>query len=219
MSVAVARKSHYTVAEEIANALTHGLGAVLSVVALVTMVVYAAMDADPYRITAASVFGATLIFCYLASTLYHALPSPNLKDFFRIIDHCAIYCLIAGTYTPFLMISMRGTVGWTLLIVMWSLALAGCIFKLFFTGRFDKLSTGLYVGMGWTAIFAVKPAIEMIPSGALILCIIGGLIYTSGVVFYHWDRLPYNHAIWHLFVLGGSTAHFFAIFLFVLPLP
>jgi len=219
MAHTVTKAHRYTLAEEIANALTHGFGAVLSVAAFSVMVVMTAAGADPYRIVGASVFGFTLILMYLASTLYHALPHPTLKGTLRILDHCAIYLLIAGTYTPILLVSMRGTVGWTLLVLMWTFALAGCIFKVFFTGRFDRLSTALYVAMGWVAILAIKPAIEMVPGDALALMALGGLIYTGGVVFYLWDRLPYNHAIWHVFVLGGSAVHFFAISFFVLPVP
>lgn len=219
MSKSVAQSHRYTAAEEIANALTHGLGAILSVAALLVMVGMTVAGADPYRIVGASVFGVTLILMYLASTLYHSLPHPSLKDILRTLDHCAIYLLIAGTYTPILLISMRGAIGWSLLVLMWTFAVAGCIFKVYFTGRFDKVSTALYVAMGWVAVLAIKPITEMVPSAALLLIAIGGLIYTGGVVFYLWDRLPYNHAIWHLFVLGGSAFHFFAITFFVLPVP
>ena len=209
----------HTVKEEIANAITHGIGAVLSVVALVALVVYSAEGADPYRIVGVSIFGATMLLMYCASTLYHAFPHPNIKHVMRICDHCSIYLLIAGTYTPICLVSMRGPWGWTMLAILWGIALFGCIFKLFFVGRCEKFSVGLYVAMGWMAVIAIKPTLEMVPGPAMIMMALGGLTYTSGVIFYLWDRLPYNHAIWHLFVLGGSTMHFLAIFWWVLPVP
>jgi hemolysin III len=220
-SVAVAdAKSHryeYTLAEEVLNALTHGAGAVLSGAGLTALIIYSAMGADPWRIAGVTIFGVTLLLMYVTSTLYHALPHPRVKDFFRIADHCAIYLLIAGTYTPFLLVTMRGPVGWSLLAFLWTAAAAGCIFKFFYTGRFNKLSTAIYVAMGWTVIVAIKPAIEMVPVGAMAALALGGLLYSVGAIFYLWDRLPFNHAIWHVFVLGGSAAHFFAILYWVAP--
>ncbi|MBI2435183.1 MAG: hemolysin III family protein [Candidatus Hydrogenedentes bacterium] len=213
------RNHHYTLAEEIANAVTHGLGAVLSLVGLTALVIYAAYDADPWRIVSVSIFGATLILLYAASTLYHAVPHPPVKRAMRIVDHCAIYLLIAGTYTPFLLVNMRGPWGWSLFGVLWGIAVAGCVFKVFFTGRWDKLSTALYVAMGWAIVVALKPTLEMVPVGALILMLMGGIAYTGGTIFYHWDRLPFNHAIWHVCVMSGSATHYCAIFFFVLPVP
>lgn len=208
-------KKHYTVAEEVANAITHAIGAVLSVIALIVLVVYARFEGNAWRVVGVSIFGSALILLYLASTLYHALPQPSVKRILRILDHSAIYVLIAGTYTPFLLGVMRGTWGWALFGVLWGAAVAGIVFKLFFIGRFDRISTLLYVAMGWTVVVAIKPTLEMVP-GAMVLMLIGGLAYTGGVVFYLWDRLPYNHAIWHLFVLAGSATHFAAIFAFAL---
>ena len=210
-------KPQYTLAEEVANAVTHGFGAVLSAAGLTALVILAVMEADPWRIVGVSVFGVTLMLMYLCSTLYHAVPHPQLKSFFRIADHCAIYLLIAGTYTPFLLVTMRGTWGWTLFVFLWTAAIAGCIFKFFYTGRFEKVSTAIYVAMGWTIVVAIKPAMEMVPTGAMIVIGIGGLFYTLGAVFYLWDRLPFNHAVWHVFVLGGSAAHFFAVLYWVVP--
>ena len=209
-------EKHYTVAEEVANAITHAVGVVLSVVALVLMVVYASSGGDAWRIVGASIFGSALILLYLASTLYHALPQPSVKRIMRIFDHSAIYVLIAGTYTPFLLGYMRSTLGWAMFGVLWGAAIAGIVFKFFFIGRFDKISTLLYVAMGWTIMVAIKPALELVPAGAMVLMLIGGLAYTGGVIFYLWDRLPYNHAIWHLFVLAGSATHFAAVFAFAL---
>jgi len=219
MATSTNRQSPYTVAEEVANSLTHGLGAVLSAAGLTGLVVYAAMGADPWRIASVTVFGVTLLLTYVASTLYHAIPHPSAKDILRVLDHCAIFLLIAGTYTPFALVSMRGPWGWTLFTILWTCAIAGCIFKLFFTGRWEKLSTAMYVAMGWMAIIAIKPAIEMIPPGALGFVVLGGLLYTVGVAFYVWERLPYNHAIWHVFVLGGSAAHFVAVLFWVARTP
>jgi hemolysin III len=170
---------------------------------------------DLYRIIGVTVFGVTMLLMYLASTLYHAVPHPPVKRAMRIADHCAIYLLIAGTYTPFLIVSMRGFWGWTLFGVLWGAAMMGCIFKMFFTGKFDYLSTAMYVAMGWVAVLAIKPAIEMIPPGALALLVIGGLAYTGGVVFYIWERFPYNHAIWHCFVMTGTAVHFAAVYFFI----
>ena len=209
--------------EEIANSVTHGIGALLSVAGLTMLVVYAAMAADPWVTVSVSVFGTTLVLMYLASTLYHALPHPNVKRIFRKIDHCAIYLLIAGTYTPFLLVNLRGPWGWSLFGVLWGIAILGCLFKVAFIDAgahlswWDNVSTGLYVAMGWAIVVALKPTLELIPHPALLLMALGGLAYTGGVVFYLWQRLPYNHAIWHLFVIAGSALHFFAIFFFVIP--
>lgn len=211
--------------EEIANSITHGIGALLSVAGLTMLVVYASMAADPWVTISVSVFGTTLVLMYLASTLYHALPHPNVKRLFRKIDHCAIYLLIAGTYTPFLLVHLRGPWGWSLFGTLWTIAIAGCLFKMAFIDAgahhawWDKVSTGLYVAMGWAIVIALKPTLELVPLPALLLMALGGLAYTGGTVFYMWQRLPYNHAVWHLFVLAGSTFHFFAIFFFVVPAP
>jgi len=213
----------HSIGEEIANSVTHGIGALLSVAGLTMLVVYATMAADPWVTVGVSVFGSTMVLMYLASTLYHALPNPNVKRLFRKLDHCAIYLLIAGTYTPFLLVNLRGPWGWSLFGVLWTIALAGCLFKVAFIdagahlGWWDKVSTGLYVAMGWAIVIALKPTIELVPHPALLLMALGGLAYTGGVVFYLWQRLPYNHAIWHLFVIAGSALHFFAVFFFIIP--
>ncbi len=208
-------EKHYTVGEEIANSLTHGLGTGLSIAALTLMVVFAAYSADPWRIVGVTIFGVSMVLLYLASTLYHAFPQPSVKRVLRVFDHCAIYLLIAGTYTPFLLVNMRGPWGWTLLVILWATAILGCAFKAFHTGRWDKTATLLYIVMGWTIVIALKPAVESVPVGAIVLMLLGGLAYTSGVGFYLWQRLPYHHAIWHVFVLGGSIFHFLAIFFFI----
>ena len=205
----------YSVREEVANCITHGAGVVLSVVGLTLMVVFASFSGDPWRIVSVSIFGASLVVLYAASTLYHAFSQPKIKNALRVFDHSAIYLLIAGTYTPFLLVNMRGPWGWSMLSVLWVMAAIGCVFKIFFVGKWNKLATLCYVIMGWMIVVAIKPTIESNPSIALLLMLIGGLFYTGGVIFYLWDRLPYNHAIWHVFVLGGSISHFFAIFFFI----
>jgi len=207
----------YSLGEEIANSITHGVGAGLSVAGLTLLVVLAVLYGDGRRIVSFSIYGSTLIIMYLASTLYHSFQHPRVKQVFRIIDHASIYLLIAGTYTPFLLVGMRGNWGWTLLVVIWGLALLGIGFKALFTHRFQKLSTLAYVLMGWLCVIASREALNSIPTGALIWLAIGGVVYTVGVVFYAWKKLPYNHAIWHLFVLGGSACHYFAILLYLLP--
>ena len=205
----------YPIIEEVFNSLTHGIGAMLSVAGLVLMVVFAALGADPWRIVSVSIFGASLIILYSSSTLYHAIPYPRVKEVLRIFDHCAIYLLIAGTYTPFLLVNLRGPWGWSLFAVMWTVALAGCFFKAFCIGKWNRVTTLLYVVMGWLVVIAIKPTIQAVPAAALVLMLIGGIAYTSGVVFYLWERLPFSHSIWHCFVLAGSVAHFFAVFLYI----
>ena len=205
--------------EEIANVITHGVGVLLSIFALALMITFTMGEADPWRIFGVTVFGCAMILMYLASTLYHAIPHPPMKRLLRIVDHCAIYLLIAGTYTPFLLVFMRGSWGWTLFFTIWAIAIVGCCFKLFFIGRWDFVSTLLYIAMGWMVVLTIKPAFETIPGMALLLMLLGGLSYTGGVVFYLWHRLPYHHAIWHLFVMGGSTIHFLAIIYYVVPVP
>lgn len=209
----------YSRGEELANVVTHGLGVVLSVIGLGLLLLVAVMGADAWRIAGVTVFGTSMVLLYLASVLYHAMPRPETKRIMRILDHCAIYLLIAGTYTPFLLTSLRGPWGWGLLAFMWGAAALGCGIKLFYTGRFEKLSTACYVAMGWAIVVALRPTLELVPTGALALMAAGGLLYTGGVAFYLWDRLPYNHAIWHCFVLGGSLLHFFAVLFFVAPAP
>jgi hemolysin III len=209
----------YTVKEEVAHALTHGVGAVLSIVALVFMLVWAAAYGDAWHVVAASIYGASLILLYTASTLYHAFLWPRIKAVFQQLDHAAIYILIAGTYTPFALINLRDAWGWTLLSVAWGIALLGVFLELGVKKRIKWLSLSLYLGMGWMALIAIKPMIDNVDSGGLMLLVAGGLAYTLGVIFYVWKSLPYHHAIWHLFVLAGSVFHFFSIFYFVLPQP
>jgi len=203
----------YTSGEEIANSVTHGAGAALSLAAIVALILFSGNYQDPWRSVGFSIYGSTLFILYLASTLYHAWPHHKLKAFFRLMDHASIFLLIAGTYTPITLIAMRGPWGWTLFGIIWTLAIGGVIFKLLFMGRFKAVSLALYAAMGWLAVIAIKPMLVLLPEGLLAWIIAGGLLYTLGIGFYVWKKLPYHHAIWHLFVLGGSLLHFFGILL------
>jgi len=207
----------YTWQEELFCSLTHGVGAVFSIIGLTALVAVATMTGDPWRMVSVSVFGITLFLCYAASTLYHMWTHPRLKYQFQIFDHCAIYLLIAGTYTPFLLINMRGPWGWSMFGVLWGFAVAGCFWKFFFTGRYMMVSSMLYVAMGWMAVIAIKPAMETIPADVLSWLVAGGVAYTLGVPFYLWERLPHNHGIWHLFVMAGSAMHFIAVLKVIAP--
>jgi hemolysin III len=197
--------------EELWNALTHGVGAVASVAGGAVLITLAAVFGDGWRVASASVFVATLVVLYVASTLYHAIPFARAKARLKVFDHCAIFLLIAGTYTPFTLISLRGPWGWALFGLVWGLAALGILFKLFFTGRYRVVSTFLYVAMGWVAVLAVRPLLDAVPAATLGLLLAGGLCYTAGTLFYLSRRLPYAHGIWHLFVLAGSVCHFAAV--------
>ena len=197
--------------EEFASALTHGIAAVAAVIAGTVLISLAAIHGDGWQLGAAIVFSASLLLLYLASTLYHSFRQPALKRRMKVLDHCAIYLLIAGTYTPFTLIGLRGPWGWGLFAAIWTLALAGVVFKLFFTGRFKRLSTMIYVAMGWMVLVAIKPVMAALDGWTLGWMIAGGLFYTLGTVFYHRESIPYSHAIWHLFCIGGSLCHYVAV--------
>jgi len=203
-------RTPYSVPEEIASAVTHGLGVLLSVGAGAVLVTLAALTGDPWTIVGASIFVGTLVLLYTASTLYHAIPFAAAKTRLKTFDHCAIYGLIAGTYTPFLIGALRGPWGWSLLAVIWGLAVAGIVFKLFTTGRFRALSTAIYIAMGWLIVVAGGPMRDALADGTLVWLIAGGLAYTAGTVFYL-ARWRYAHAVWHGFVLAGSVCHFAAV--------
>lgn len=210
-------EAHYTLREERLNSLTHGLGALLSAVGTLVLVLAAAREGDIWKIVSFSIFGASLILLYSASTFYHASRSPKIREVWKMLDHCAIFLLIAGTYTPFLLVNLRGPTGWTLFGIIWGLALAGIILKLVFGHRYKILRVIVYLAMGWLIVFAAGELNTQVSELGVRLTVIGGVIYTLGVVFYLADRLPYNHAIWHLFVVGGSLCHFYAIYFGVLP--
>jgi hemolysin III len=197
--------------EELFNSLSHGVGAGLAVIGLVALVVWAAIHGDAVDIFSFSTYGASLVLLYLASTLYHSSHTPRWKLIFRRFDHAAIYVLIAGTYTPFLLVSLRGAWSWSLLGVIWGLALLGVAFKTLFINKFERISTLGYILMGWLGVlFGQQVLASLSPAGMLWLAA-GGVTYTVGVIFYAIRRIPYNHAIWHLFVLGGSICHFIAV--------
>ncbi len=210
-------EAHYTLREERLNSLTHGLGAVLSAVGTLILVMAAAREGDVWKIVSFSIFGASLILLYSASTFYHASRSPKVRETWKMLDHCAIFLLIAGTYTPFLLVNLRGPTGWTLFAIIWGLALAGIILKLVFGHRYKILRVVVYLAMGWLIVFAAGELNTQVSELGVRLTVIGGVVYTLGVAFYLADRLPYNHAIWHLFVVGGSLCHFYAIYYAVLP--
>ena len=209
--------ARYSIGEEIANAVTHGVGALLSIAGLAVLVSYAALYGDAWHVVSSSIFGATLVLLYAASTVYHSVWHLQTKKILQRLDHSAIFLLIAGTYTPFALVNMRGAWGWTLFGVVWFLALLGIALQLFPRRRNERLSLILYLGMGWMAVAAIKPFVAGVETGGLILLLIGGLFYSLGVIFYVWRQLSYHHAIWHGFVLAGSTFHFFAVLFYVVP--
>ena len=213
------RDKLYTLGEEIAHALTHGLGVVLAIAGLTVMVARATLYGNAWHIVGAAIFGTTLVLMYTASTLYHSIPLPRAKKVLRVIDHSTIYLLIAGTYTPLTLVTLNGAVGWTLFGVVWGLALVGVVFKIFSTGKFEKLSLIIYLCMGWCVLAVIKPLVQTMPTGGLVLLVAGGLAYSGGVVFYLWERLRYHHAIWHGFVLAGSVLQYFAVLFYVIPGP
>ena len=201
--------------EEVASSLTHGLGLILAIAAVPVLIVLGGLRGSTVHVAGFAVYGSSLVLVYASSTLYHAFQQPRLKHVFRIIDHAAIYLLIAGTYTPVTLLSLDGPPGWTLLSLVWALALLGCIFKVFFVDRYTGLSTTIYLVMGWLVLLVFKPFVASVPPEMFWWIVAGGLCYTVGVVFFVWERLPYNHAVWHLFVIGGSACHYVAMLLYV----
>lgn len=198
--------------EEIINSITHGLGALLSIVALVVLIIIAGRNNDFWQLVSFSIYGSTLIILYLSSTLYHSFTGPKLKNLFARFDHVSIFLLIAGTYTPILLISIRGIWGWTLLIIIWTVALIGAVIRSIYLYRFRKLMVAIYLIMGWMFVLAGKQIYLNLATESLVFLLLGGIAYSVGVVFYLWRKLPYSHGIWHLFVLAGSILHFFAIY-------
>lgn len=207
----------YTLAEEIFHSLSHGAGVILSIAGLSWMLYVSIEAADPWRISASIVYGATLIALFLSSTIYHAMYTSKHRDVFKLLDHCAIYLLIAGTYTPFLLVAMRTTTGWWLFGAIWTLATAGILTKLWFRHRFPKTSLAGYLIMGWLVVIAAPQVAATIGPGGMTWMIAGGLSYTVGAAFYASKRLVFSHAIWHVFVLVGGICHFLAVIWYVLP--
>ena len=207
-----------TRAEEWASSITHAIGVALAITALTLLVVLSSKSGDPVRITTLSIFGASMIILYLASTIFHAChpeKHKKLKRAFKILDHSAIYALIAGTYTPILLVFMRGSWGWSLFGVLWGMTLVGVCIKVYYVDRCEKLSTAIYLVMGWMGILCARTMLAAIPPGAGLWIAAGGIAYTVGVIFFFWDRLPYNHAIWHLFVMAGSACHFLVMYSYI----
>jgi hemolysin III len=197
--------------DEIANVVTHGIGALLAIGAGAVLITLVAIHAGAREIVSVSIFSTTLVLLYVASTLYHAASDPTLKARLKVLDHCAIFLLIAGTYTPFTIAAIRGGWGWALFGVIWGMAVIGVVFKIFFTGRYRMLSTALYIGMGWLVLIALVPLVQAVSPAGLAWLVAGGVLYTLGTLFYHRESLPYSHAIWHGFVLAGSSCHFAAV--------
>ena len=210
-----------TLNEEIANIITHSIGVGLSIAGLSLMVVLAVLTGDVYRIVSTSIYGGSLVLLYLASTFYHAAQRPevreSIRDGFQTFDHIAIFILIAGTYTPLVLVKLRGQGGWTILIIVWVLALFGSVVKAFFRNRYTLLSVGAYLTMGWMSVFMMGGVARELGAGAVVWIIAGGICYSLGVIPFMWKRLPYHHAIWHLFVLAGSICHYFAVLFYVVP--
>ena len=222
------KKTHYpqelcpvsgeTPAEEVANFLTHGIGLILSLSGAMALISLAALYGDALHVVSCLIYSLGMIMLFGISTLYHSRRNPKVKRIFRILDHACIYIMIAGTYTPFTIGSLRNTLGWSLFTIIWSLAIAGIILKIFYTGKFIKTSTFVYIAMGWLAIVAAFPIIDHITIHGFIWIIAGGVLYTGGTIFFLWESLPFNHAIWHLFVIGGGFCHYWTITFYVLPI-
>ncbi len=203
--------------EEVANSITHGIGLLMSLAGLAALVYLTWTHGSIWHLVGCSVYGVSLVLVYAASTLYHSIQKPQLKHMLRVVDQIAIYLVIAGTYTPFTLINLRGFWGWTLLTLVWALSLFGIGFNIVFVNRYKYVSYGLYLVIGWLAIIAIKPILATMPMGGLVWIVAGGAAYMIGLIFFAWHRLPFNHTIWHIFVMAGSTCHYLAVMFYVLP--
>jgi len=208
---------YYSPLEEKTNIISHAIGLVLSIVALVFMLVRASLYGNAWHVVSVSIFGASLILLYTASAFYHSAKDPKIRSRLRVFDHATIYILIAGTYTPFTLVTLHGSIGWTVFGISWAMAVCGVVLKLFYTGRYDVLSTLMYVFMGWIIMFAIKPLVNSLPLEGLYWLIAGGVAYTTGAILYGIKQIKFNHAIFHMFVLLGSFCHFMAVYFYVLP--
>lgn len=211
------RLVYYSKSEELVNRFTHGIGAIASLIAAIAVIVLASRQHDSYRLVSACIYGVSMVTFYCLSTAYHTVSTPSVRYLFRILDHASIYLMIAGSYTPFALVTLRGPWGWSLFGTVWGLGTVGAVVKIYTTHRLRFIGPLLYIALGWIVVIALKPLIAALPAGGMLLLFAGGVAYTVGVIFYLWDRLPFNHAIWHLFVLTGSACHFFAIFSYVIP--
>lgn len=205
------KKEKFSLMEEITNAILHGIGFGLAIAALVVLIVMASIYGKTIHVVSFTIYGVTLVVLYLSSTLYHSFPKGKVKDIFQIFDHSAIYLLIAGTYTPIALITLKGALGWTIFGIVWGISAFGIVFKVFWIKKFELLSTILYIAMGWIVVVAMKPLFLSMNKISLMYLILGGVLYTVGTIFYVWRKFKYHHAIWHIFVLGGSVCHFFTI--------
>jgi len=208
---------YYSPLEEKTNIISHAIGLVLSIVALVFMLIRASLYGSAWHVVSVSIFGASLILLYAASAFYHSAKDPKIRSRLRVFDHATIYILIAGTYTPFTLVTLHGPVGWAIFGVSWAMAGSGVVLKLFYTGRYNVLSTLMYVFMGWIIMFAIKPLVNSLPLGGVYWLIAGGVAYTTGAILYSIKQIKFNHAIFHLFVLLGSFCHVMAVYFYVLP--
>ena len=208
---------NYSPIEEKINIISHAIGFILSIVALVLLVTHANLHGSVWHVVSFCIFGASLIILYAASTFYHSAKTPELRNRLRIIDHASIYVLIAGTYTPFTLVTLNGSIGWVIFCISWGLALTGIILKLFFIGKYNLISTLMYVFMGWVMVFAIKPLITNFSLDGLLWLFAGGMAYTMGAILYSIKKIKYNHAIFHVLVLIGSFSHFVSVFFYVLP--
>jgi hemolysin III len=208
---------YYSPIEEKINIISHAIGFILSIVALVLLVRHATLHGDVWHIVSFSIFGASLIILYAASTFYHSAKKPESRNRLNIIDHASIYVLIAGTYTPFTLVTLKGAIGWVIFGISWGLAITGIILKLFFTGKYNLMSTIMYVLMGWVIVFAIKPLMNNLPLAGLLWLVAGGISYTIGAILYGIKKIKFNHAIFHMFVLMGSFCHFMSVYFYVLP--
>ena len=208
---------HYSHAEERVNIVSHAIGFIMSVVALVLLVRYASIYGNAWHIVSYSIFGVSLIVLYAASTVYHSAKNTHFRRKMRIVDHASIYILIAGTYTPFTLVTLNGFTGWVVFGVTWGMAVVGIVLKLYFTGKYDAISTLMYVFMGWIIVFAINPLIENLSSDGLFWLVAGGMAYTTGAILYSIKKIKFNHAIFHLFVLLGSFCHFMSVYFYILP--
>jgi hemolysin III len=213
------RLVHYSPQEELANRVTHGIAALASVPALVVLIIAAAGTGDPYRVVASAIFAGSLTVFYTISTLYHALRSQRARYVFRVLDHAGIFLVIAASYTPFTLVSLRAGHGWLLFAVVWTLAIAGVVFKSLMTHRLRLLAPIFYIALGWLILVDIEGLLAAVPPAGVAWLVAGGVAYTVGIIFYAIDRIPYHHAIWHLFVMAGSACHYLAVLRHVVPLP
>lgn len=209
-------KKPYTLGEEIFNSVTHGVGTLLAIAGMVILIVFSAIKGDPWAVVSTSIYGATLIILYTMSTLYHSLTNNKAKKFFRIMDHNSIFLLIAGTYTPYTLVALRGGLGWTMFGIVWGATVIGVIFNSIDLEKFKKASLICYIAMGWVIVAAIKPLIAALSSLSLLFLLLGGICYTGGVVFYAIKKIRYFHSVWHIFVLAGSVLHYFSILFMIL---